>query len=161
MTKHEQPSVKDLLPLPPIVFHMLLSLGEGERHGYALKREVARRTDGRLNPGPGVLYGSINKMLEQGLIEESDERPEAHLDDERRRYYRITSFGRRVAQAEAVRMRDLVSLAQHTLGLPEGATALCATGRRAEVTEGTAAMDIPAEMAETADGVGMGVREAT
>ncbi len=100
---------------------MLLALGEGERHGYALKRELARRTGGKLNPGPGVLYGSINKMVEQGLIEESDERPDPHLDDERRRYYRITSLGRRVAQAEAERMRGLVRLAEQTLGLPETA----------------------------------------
>ncbi len=121
MTKRNESSVQELLPLPPIVFHMLLALGEGERHGYALKRELARRTDGKLNPGPGVLYGSINRMVEQGLIEESDERPDPHLDDERRRYYRITPFGRRVAQAEAVRMRGLVRLAEQTLGVPETA----------------------------------------
>ena len=72
----------------------------------------------RLNLGAGALYGSINKMLEQGLIEESDERPDAHLDDERRRYYRITPLGKRVAQAEAVRMRQLVRLAEDRLGLP-------------------------------------------
>jgi DNA-binding PadR family transcriptional regulator len=101
----------DLLPLNPAVFHILLSLAEGERHGYALKREIAARTDGRMRLGPGVLYGSIGKMLAQGLIEESDDRPDPHLDDERRRYYRITAFGRRVAQAEAARMRALVDLA--------------------------------------------------
>ncbi len=117
MTKKDELAVQDLLPLSPTVFHMLLALGEGERHGYALKRELARRTGGRLNPGPGVLYGSINKKVEQGLIEESDERPDPHLDDERRRYYRITPFGRRVAQAEAARMRGLVRLAEQTLGL--------------------------------------------
>ena len=121
MTKRDDPAVQDLLPLSPTVFHMLLALGEGERHGYALKREMARRTGGKLNPGPGVLYGSINKMVEQGLIEESAERPDPHLDDERRRYYRITPFGRRVAQAEAARMRGLVRLAEQTLGLPEPA----------------------------------------
>jgi DNA-binding PadR family transcriptional regulator len=71
--------------------------------------------------GPGVLYGSINKMLEQGLIEESEERPDPHLDDERRRYYRITQFGRRVAQAEASRMRELVEIADRKFGLPEPA----------------------------------------
>jgi len=100
---------------------MLLLLSEGERHGYALKREIARQTGGKLNLGPGVLYGSINKMLEQGLIVESDERPASHLDDERRRYYRITPMGRRVAQAEAVRMRQLVEMAEANLGLPEPA----------------------------------------
>lgn len=98
------------------MFHILLSLGEGERHGYALKREIAKRTNGKLKLGPGVLYGSINKMLELGLIEESDERPDAHLDDERRRYYRITSFGRQAARAEAARMRELADLAAVTFG---------------------------------------------
>jgi DNA-binding PadR family transcriptional regulator len=110
MSKNKQ-APGDLLPLAPAVFHILLSLAEGERHGYALKREIAARTDGRMRLGPGVLYGSIGKMLAQGLIEESDDRPDPHLDDERRRYYRITAFGRTVAQAEAARMRALVDLA--------------------------------------------------
>jgi DNA-binding PadR family transcriptional regulator len=105
------------VPLPPIVFHILLSLGDGERHGYALKREIVRRTGGKLKPGPGVLYGAINKMLEQGLIEESDDRPDPHLDDERRRYYRLTTHGRKVAQAEAARMRELAQLAAATFGV--------------------------------------------
>src|SRR5437868_13323170 len=100
MTRSDQSSAESLTPLSPAIFHILLSLGEGERHGYALKREIAARTNGKLKLGPGVLYGSINKMLEQGLIEESDERPDAHLDDERRRYYRITPHGCKVAQAE-------------------------------------------------------------
>jgi len=112
---------EDLLPLAPAVFHILLSLGDGERHGYALKREIARRTDGQLTLGAGVLYGSISKMLAHGLIEESDERPDPHLDDERRRYYRVTSFGRKVAQAEAARMRDLVQLAAARFGRTETA----------------------------------------
>ena len=107
------------LPLPLPVFHMLLALNDGERHGYALKREILKRTDGKLNLASGALYGSINKMLEQGLIEETDERPDSHLDDERRRYYRITALGRRVAQAEALRLQALVRLAGDSLGLPE------------------------------------------
>lgn len=111
----------DLLPLAPAVFQILLSLAEGERHGYALKREIARRTDGRLTLGAGVLYGSISKMLAQGLIEESDERPDPHLDDERRRYYKVTAFGRRVAQAEAARMQELVDLAAARFGTRETA----------------------------------------
>jgi DNA-binding PadR family transcriptional regulator len=110
-----------LTPLSPAVFHILLSLAEGERHGYALKREISRRTGGRLKLGPGMLYGSINKMLELGLIEESDQRPDPHLDDERRRYYRITAFGRNVAQAEAARMRDLIHLAALRFGAPKHA----------------------------------------
>lgn len=111
MSKNQRSAAEDLLPLAPALFHILLSLGEGERHGYALKREIARRTEGKLNLGAGILYGSISKMLAQGLIEESDDRPDPHLDDERRRYYRITTFGRKVAQAEAARMRALVELA--------------------------------------------------
>jgi DNA-binding PadR family transcriptional regulator len=111
----------NLTPLSPAVFHILLSLGDGERHGYALKREIAVRTSGKLKLGPGVLYGSINKMLELGLIEESDERPDPHLDDERRRYYRITAYGRKVAQAEAARMRELVRLAAARFGVPKHA----------------------------------------
>ena len=104
-----------LLPLSLPVFHMLLALVEGERHGYALKREILQRTGGRLNLGSGALYGSLDKMLEQGLIEESGERPDSHLDDERRRYYRITPLGRRVARAEAIRLRQLVKLAENSL----------------------------------------------
>jgi DNA-binding PadR family transcriptional regulator len=107
--------------LPPVVFHILLSLGQGERHGYALKREILERTGGKLKLGPGVLYGSINKMLEQGLIEESEDRPDPHLDDERRRYYRLTTLGRKAAQAEAARMRELAKMASSTFGIPKHA----------------------------------------
>jgi DNA-binding PadR family transcriptional regulator len=119
MTKVKLDPIEPLLPLPLPIFHMLLALSEGDRHGYALKREILQRTGGKLNLGSGALYGSINRMLEQELIEESDERPDAHLDDERRRYYRITPFGRRVAQAEAVRLRQLLHLAETKLGVPE------------------------------------------
>ena len=107
--------------LSPVTFHILLSLSLGERHGYALKREISQRTGGKLRPGPGVLYGALNKILEMGLIEESDARPDPHLDDERRRYYRITDYGRRVAQAEAARMRELVQLAAARFGVPKHA----------------------------------------
>jgi len=120
MTPSSKPrlDVGSFLPLPPIVFHMLLALSEGERHGYALKREMARETGGKLDPGPGVLYSTIARLLDQGLIEESDQRPERHLDDERRRYYRITALGSRIAQAEAERMRQLVRRAEGVLPLP-------------------------------------------
>jgi DNA-binding PadR family transcriptional regulator len=121
MAKDDQLALEKFLPLSTTVFHMLLALSEGERHGYALKREILRRTDGRLNLGSGALYGNINRMLEQGWIEESEERPDPHLDDERRRYYRITALGRRVAALEAARMRNLVRLAQAHLKLPEPA----------------------------------------
>ena len=118
MAKNARNPVDALLPLPLAAFHMLLALSEGERHGYALKREILQRTGGKLNLGSCALYGSINRMLEQGLIEESDERPDPHLDDQRRRYYRITPLGRRAAQAEAARLRQLVRLAEDSLGLP-------------------------------------------
>jgi len=121
MPSRDQSTAADLTPLSPAVFHILLSLGEGERHGYAVKREIAARTQGKLKLGPGVLYGSINKMLELGLIEESADRPDPHLDDERRRYYRITAYGRKVAQAEALRMRELVQLAASRFGVPRHA----------------------------------------
>lgn len=120
MTKSND-EIQKLLPLPLPSFHMLLSLTEGERHGYALKREILQRTDRRINLGSGALYGAINKMLEQGLIVESDERPDPHLDDERRRYYRITPLGRRVVHAEAARLRALVRLAEGRLGIPNPA----------------------------------------
>jgi DNA-binding PadR family transcriptional regulator len=117
--KSEQ--IEQMLPLSLPVFHMLLSLTEGERHGYALKREILQRTEKRVNLGSGALYGAINKMLEKGLIVESDERPDPHLDDERRRYYRITPQGRRVIQAEVARLRELVQQAQSCLGIPDPA----------------------------------------
>lgn len=107
-----------LLPLTPAVFHILLALADGERHGYGIMQEIALRTDGKMRMGPGTLYGSIKRMLAEGLIEELGERPDPALDDERRRYYRLTSFGLRVAQAEAQRLAHLVRVAQfkHLLG---------------------------------------------
>lgn len=119
MAKTRDDVIQALLPLPLPMFHMLLALSEGERHGYALKREILRRTDGKLNLAAGALYGSISRMLDTGWIEESEERPDPHLDDERRRYYRITGLGRRVAQAEAVRLQQLVRLAEDSLGIPD------------------------------------------
>ena len=101
-----------LLPLTPAVFHILLALTDGERHGYGIMQEVALRTDGKLRMGPGTLYGSIKRMLADGLIEESGQRPDPTLDDERRRYYRLTDFGQRVARAEAQRLAQLVRVAQ-------------------------------------------------
>jgi DNA-binding PadR family transcriptional regulator len=93
-------------------FPILLVLADEERHGYGIKVEVAERTNGGVQLGPGTLYGSIKRMVANGLIEESDERPDPELDDERRRYYRITSLGRRVAAAEARRMEQLVGIAR-------------------------------------------------
>jgi DNA-binding PadR family transcriptional regulator len=101
-----------LLPLTPAVFHILLALADTERHGYGIMQEITLRTDGKVRMGPGTLYGSIKRMLAEGLIEELGERPDPALDDERRRYYRLTGFGLRVAQAEAQRLAQLVHVAQ-------------------------------------------------
>src|SRR5215218_9684032 len=103
---------RDLLPLSPAVLNILLALADEERHGYGIMREVEERTGGRTRMGPGTLYGSIKRMLADGLIEESDERPDPEMDDQRRRYYRITYFGRRVAGTEAERLEGLVSTAR-------------------------------------------------
>jgi DNA-binding PadR family transcriptional regulator len=99
-------------PLTPAVFHILLALAQGERHGYGIMQEVIRLTEGRVSMGPGTLYGSIKRMLADGLIEESDERPDPALDDERRRYYRLTARGRQAATAEAKRLENLVRQAR-------------------------------------------------
>jgi DNA-binding PadR family transcriptional regulator len=100
------------LPLTPAMFHILLALADKERHGYEIMREVDERTEGKMRVGPGTLYGSIKRMLNDGLIEELDERPDPELDDERRRYYRLSDFGRRVAIAEAERLVKLVKSAR-------------------------------------------------
>lgn len=99
-------------PLTPAMFHILLALADGERHGYGIMREVEATTDGAFQLGPGTLYRSIKQMLALGLVEESDERPDPELDDERRRYYRITSAGRSAASVEAQRLARLVSEAR-------------------------------------------------
>ena len=108
----DTPDPEKLLPLTPAVFHILLALADGERHGYAIMREVAESTAGQLQMGPGTLYGTLKRLLAAKLVEESDERPDPALDDERRRYYRLTALGRRVAAAEAERLNQLVRLAQ-------------------------------------------------
>jgi DNA-binding PadR family transcriptional regulator len=102
---------ENMLPLTPAVFHILLALADGEKHGYAIMQEVADITNGTMKMGPGTLYGSIKRMLEMGLITETDERPDPALDDERRRYYRITSFGEKVATAESQRLAVLLQAA--------------------------------------------------
>jgi DNA-binding PadR family transcriptional regulator len=103
---------EEFLPLTPPMFHILLALADRERHGYHIMQEVEERTEGKMRLGPGTLYGSIKRMLSDGLIEESDERPDAEMDDERRRYYRLTDFGYRVASAEAERLASLVKTAR-------------------------------------------------
>lgn len=98
--------------LTPAAFHIMLVLADGENHGYAIMREVAEHTQGRMRLGPGSLYGTIKRMLADGWIEELDERPDPQLDDERRRYYRLTGLGRKLVQAEAERLEQLVNIAR-------------------------------------------------
>src|SRR5580700_7441663 len=109
------------LPLPPATFHILMAVAEDDRHGYAIIQDVAARTDGELKLSAGTLYRSIQRMLEQGLLIETRERPSPELDDERRRYYRITPFGAAVARAEARRLNDLVTMARASGFVPERA----------------------------------------
>jgi len=110
MTTKRDP--QSLLPLTPAMFHVLVALADEDRHGYAIIQDVAARTDGSIRLSPGTLYRSIQRMLEDGLIVETDERPSPEDDDERRRYYRLTTLGTAVAQAEAARLMDLVRMAR-------------------------------------------------
>ncbi len=106
----DSPDVSAMLPLPPATLHILLALADEDRHGYAILQEIAARTDGAVRMSAGTLYRSIQRMVEQSLIEECDERPAD--DDERRRYYRLTSHGLAVARAEMERLASLVRLAR-------------------------------------------------
>lgn len=110
MSKPQAP--QDLLPLTPPVFHILLALTDGERHGYGIMQDVARQTGDALQLGPGTLYGCLKRMLAARLVEESGERPDPALDDERRRYYRMTDLGRQAVRAEAQRLAAAVSAAR-------------------------------------------------
>ncbi len=106
------PEPDGYLPLTPAVLDIVVALGAEELHGYAIMREVRRRTDGRRRLAPGTLYRSLRQMQERGLVAESEERPDPDLDDERRRYYRLTELGRRVAVAEVERLEDTVRAAR-------------------------------------------------
>lgn len=110
-----------LLPLPAATFHILMALADDDRHGYAIIQDIAVRTGGELKLSAGTLYRSIQRMLEQGLITETRTRPAPELDDERRRYYRITPFGTAVARAETRRLAQLVKLARASGFVPEKA----------------------------------------
>ena len=114
----DEPIPESFLPLPRDTFHILVSLADRERHGYSVMLDVAERTDGALRLSPSTLYASIKRLLEQELIEELAERPDPKHDDERRRYYRLTRLGRRVAMAEARRLERLLSDARATGLLP-------------------------------------------
>jgi DNA-binding PadR family transcriptional regulator len=109
---HSTSDIATLLPLTPAVFHIMLALADQERHGYDIMREVTAMTLGKVLMGPGTLYGTIKRMLHANLIEESGDRPVPELDDERRRYYRLTAFGKKVLLAEAQRLSSLVQVAQ-------------------------------------------------
>ena len=99
------------LPLTPAVSHIMLALADGEKHGYAIMREVEEMTDGHITMGPGTLYGSVKRMLGAGLLEETDQRPDDELDDERRRYYRLTGLGEKVLSAEMARLDAMMRAA--------------------------------------------------
>jgi DNA-binding PadR family transcriptional regulator len=111
-------TVKSYLPLTPALFHVLLALADGEKHGYVISKEIARRTNNEVKLSTGTLYGIIKRLLDDDMIEESTERPDFSLDDQRRRYYRLTKLGKAVAEAEAERMERVLALARakHVLG---------------------------------------------
>jgi DNA-binding PadR family transcriptional regulator len=100
------------LPLPNAVLLILLALGDEERHGYAVMQRVEELGDGSVTMGPGTLYGAIKRMLADGLVEETNERPDPELDDQRRRYYRVTALGARVRAAEVARLETLLQRAR-------------------------------------------------
>jgi DNA-binding PadR family transcriptional regulator len=104
--------VEHFLPLTPALLHTLLALADGDKHGYAIIKEIARRTDGGVRLGAGTLYALVKRALADGLIVESANRPDPALDDERRRYYRLTPLGRAVAEAEVGRLQAIVDIAR-------------------------------------------------
>jgi len=114
----ERGAIDDHLPLTPAAFHVLLALADRDRHGYAIMQEVQASTGGQVAMGPGTLYGTLKRLLAAGLVEESDERPDPTIDDQRRRYYRLTYLGRRVAAAEAARLAEAVADARSKCLLP-------------------------------------------
>jgi len=108
---------ESFLPLKPNWFHILLSLTEQEQHGYGIMQDVLERTHGKVRLWPTTLYGTIRKLIDAGLVEESDDRPAVELDDARRRYYRLTSLGSRVLAAESQRLEELVGILRSKRGL--------------------------------------------
>jgi len=110
------PSPDSFLPLSQAVFHILLALADGEKHGYAIMQDVEANSHAQFKLGPATLYSSIKRMVAAGLIEESDDRPDPELDDQRRRYYRLTGLGHRVLAAESRRLADLVAMANQRIG---------------------------------------------
>ena len=116
----QAPIPESYLPLTPAVLDIMVALGNEELHGYAIMQEVTRRTQGRRRLAPGTLYRSLKQMHERGLLAESEERPDPSLDDERRRYYRLTDLGRKVALAELERLEGLVRAGRSKGFVPSG-----------------------------------------
>jgi DNA-binding PadR family transcriptional regulator len=111
------PSVDQFLPLKTHWFHVLLSLADQEQHGYGIMQEVLDRTAGKVRLWPATLYGTLKRLIDEELIEESEERPAPELDDARRKYYRLTRLGRRVLAAESARLEELVRVIHSKRGL--------------------------------------------
>jgi DNA-binding PadR family transcriptional regulator len=111
----------DYLPLTPAMFHVLVAIADEHRHGYAIIKDVSGRTDGKVELGTGTLYGIVKRLLADGLAEESSRRGPAHSDDPRRRYYKLTPFGRQVVAAETDRLEAMVASARSTRMLRKGA----------------------------------------
>ena len=122
---NEQIDPQAFLPLTPAMFHVLVSLADHDKHGWAILKEVDERSGGKVQLSPGTLYGLVKRLLEQGLIAESEERPPRYWDDQRRRYYRLTDLGRLVAEAEVERMQAAIreALAKDLRPQAEGGTA--------------------------------------
>ncbi len=117
-----QPNPAGYLPLSPAVLHILLALADEERHGYGIMLEIEKRTGGSFRPGSGTMYGTLKRLLASGLVVESGERPDPELDDSRRRYYRLTTLGRRVLEAEMKRLEQLVGVGRLKRLLPRSAS---------------------------------------
>lgn len=114
VSKSGQKPPEEFLPLTPAVFHILVALGDGEAHGYAIMQDVLARTQGSVRLSAGTLYGAVSRLLDDGIIEECEERPDPEMDDTRRRYYRLSDLGGRVLAAEANRLTDLLRAARAT-----------------------------------------------
>lgn len=112
MASSRRGDIEDWLPLTPAVLHILLALADGERHGYGIMQEVEERTGGEFRMGSGTLYGTLKRLLASRQVQESALRPDPKLDDERRRYYRLTPLGRRVLEAEIARLRTILETAR-------------------------------------------------
>ena len=118
---YDPKNIDSYLPLPASAMHIIVALAAGERHGYAIMKDIADLSGGSVKMGPGTLYGSIKRMIDQRLLEETDERPDPALDDQRRRYYRLTELGQRVGAAERARLAGLLDAAElRQLGLGRG-----------------------------------------